>query len=395
MTQVGVGHPGKCRLCGSTLKRNGKTSAGNVRWRCTRCGSSSAKRRPDVTRRKELESFVGWLLGNTTQRDLSGGSGRSFREQHAWCWNVEPSITITGEIYDEIQLDGTYLADGWCLLLAINGINGNVIGFQWCDEEKTAAWKALLDRIPPPRVVVIDGGRGLASALAECWPETKIQRCLVHVQRNIRTYVTTNPRTEAGKGLRKLSLTLTRVRDQEQAGTWLVALNAWHQEFKDYLEERTNANDAGAVRPAWAKANAQSWWTHDRARKAYNLLALLVKREHLFTYLQEDFIELSINSTTNRIEGARNAGIKDLLRRHRGMTSPHQRRAVEWYCYLHSPKPKPPSSLIKPEHWQPPNPAPIIETNTKPSDWGDAIPDSTQDWEPGFYIRKGWAGRTA
>lgn len=33
-----------------------------------------------------------------------------FRKRHAWCWNVAPTIKITGEIYDEIQLDGTYLA---------------------------------------------------------------------------------------------------------------------------------------------------------------------------------------------------------------------------------------------------------------------------------------------
>jgi len=30
--------------------------------------------------------------------------------------NVEPEIIITGEAYDEIEVDGTYLDDGWCLL---------------------------------------------------------------------------------------------------------------------------------------------------------------------------------------------------------------------------------------------------------------------------------------
>ena len=140
---------------------------------------------------------------------------------------MHPHFEVTGEIYDEIQLDGTYLTDGWCLLLAISG-EGDVIAYQWCDEEKTVAWKALLERIPPPRVAVIDGGRGLASALAACWPHTLIQRCLVHVQRNVRRYVTTNPRTEAGKGLRKLSLSLTRIKTRDQAATWLAALHDWH-----------------------------------------------------------------------------------------------------------------------------------------------------------------------
>jgi len=58
---------------------------------------------------------------NATQRELDGGTGRTFRNNCAWCWNVEPTITITGEVYGEIQVDGTYLDDGWRLLTAING----------------------------------------------------------------------------------------------------------------------------------------------------------------------------------------------------------------------------------------------------------------------------------
>ena len=44
------------------------------------------------------------------------------------------------------------------------------------------AWKALLDQVPPPKVVVCDGGSGLLVAVAEVWPDTLVQRCLVHVR---------------------------------------------------------------------------------------------------------------------------------------------------------------------------------------------------------------------
>jgi len=30
------------------------------------------------------------------------GSARTFRRKTAWRWRVEPAITITGEIYDEV-----------------------------------------------------------------------------------------------------------------------------------------------------------------------------------------------------------------------------------------------------------------------------------------------------
>ncbi|BDZ42096.1 hypothetical protein GCM10025865_13950 [Paraoerskovia sediminicola] len=270
-----------------------------------------------MTRTAQLERFLTWLTGSGTQADL-GGSARSFRRTHAWCWDLVRAITVTGEIYDEVQLDGTYLSDGWCLLLAINGSTGTVIAFQRCDTEKSAAWAALLEQIPPPRAVVIDGGSGLASALATCWPATRAQRCLVHVQRNVRTLLTTRPRTDAGKALRRLSLALTRITTRDQAAAWQARLHAWHQVYGHLTRDKTYLRTTG-VRPAWARSNSTWWWTHDRLRRAYRLLERLTRQGVLFTYLDEALIGRGLSATTNRIEGGTNHPIKDLLRRHRGM----------------------------------------------------------------------------
>ena len=48
-----------------------------------------------------------------------------------------------------------------------------------------------------PTGSICDGGSGVLAAVAASWPDTRIWRCLVHVQRNVRTYRTTRPRTEA------------------------------------------------------------------------------------------------------------------------------------------------------------------------------------------------------
>jgi len=374
------------------LVKNGVTAAGKQRWLCSQCKVSSVRKRPDVERAACLDEFVRWLLGNATQREIGGGSGRSFRDRHAWCWNVKPKVIITGEIYDEVQVDGTYLCDGWCLLTAINGA-GEVINWQWCNRESTAAYKSLLAPIPPPRVVICDGGNGLSTALRECWSETKIQRCLVHVQRNIRTYVTMNPRTAAGKAMRKLSLDLTRIRTADEAVAWLKALEAWYQLYGDLINQKTFATAEGAQRPIWAKANAQWWWTHDRLRKSWNLLSKLSKQEVLFTYLIPELADLEIASTTNRIEGGTNGQLKDLLRRHRGMPSKHQRRALDWWCYYHSPSPKPAATFIKPEHFTQTHKAPIKSTEEEiPDALGTAI--ETLDGGDGLGIRNGWGGRS-
>jgi len=340
-----------------------------------------------VARRAQLDAFVAWLTGPRPQRDLDGGTGRSFRDQHAWCWNVQPRIQITGEVYDQVQLDGTYLTGGWCLLLAVDGASGTVIAWQWCDTEKTAAWTALLERIPPPRVAVVDGGPGLASALRTCWPDTQVQRCLVHVQRNVRTLLTRRPRTPAGRALRALSLALTKVTTPEQAAAWQVRLHEWHQVHGETINTKTYLRDVD-VRPVGVSAGATWWWTHQRLRKAYQLLERLVRAGVLFTYLDPDLAGLNIASTTNRIEGGTNHPIKDLLRRHRGMTTAHRRRAAEWWCYLHSTMPKPPATLIRPQHWQPPPPT-VVDQPDRPAGY-----DTATTAEEGLWARKGWAGRS-
>lgn len=187
----------QCLICASSLVKNGRTAAGTQRWKCQQCGGSSVRRREDLARRYQLDEFLDWLLGKRAQHELDrGDTGRSFRRKTAWCWRIQPHLTVTGEVYDQIQIDGLHLSSKWCCLIAITG--GRVIAWQWCDREKAASWTALLEQIPPPRVVICDGGTGLAGALRQCWPDTKIQRCLVHVQRNIRTYLTTRPRSDAG-----------------------------------------------------------------------------------------------------------------------------------------------------------------------------------------------------
>lgn len=88
---------------------------------------------------------MGWILGPVGQAAAaSGKSARTFRRNTAWCWLVEPELTVTGEGYDEIQIDGIYLSSNWCCLIALH--RGKVIAWQWCDREKTGAWRAFRQR---------------------------------------------------------------------------------------------------------------------------------------------------------------------------------------------------------------------------------------------------------
>ena len=128
-----------CLLCHVKLVKNGRNTAGNQRWKCPKCGASSTRKRDDRSRLFTLQRFLDWLLGKHTQADTKpGGTGRTFRHQIRWCWDLQPRITVTGEIHDVIQIDGFNLRTGWCVLVATS--NNKIVAYQWCARESQAAW---------------------------------------------------------------------------------------------------------------------------------------------------------------------------------------------------------------------------------------------------------------
>jgi hypothetical protein len=326
------------------------------------------RKRPDVTGRNQLRSFVSWLVGKDTQADADGtATGRSFRRRTAWCWNVQPALPPVSTIPEAVIVDGIWIGS-WCLLIAINE-TGNVLAWQWCGGESIAAWTALLEQLPAPDVLVSDGGTGLPTALRTVWPATHHQRCLFHLQMNITRHLTRNPRTDAGRALRGLVMQLSDVTDIDHAIAWRVRLDQWWRAFGHLTRERTMF------------VNGQFGFTHHRLRKAWLLIRLVVHRDVLFTYLTT-----GCPRTTSRLEGGINSQIRSLLRHHRGMSEEHQRRAIEWYLVLHELTLTQALELAIPIDAEPP-PAPQEQPD------GPALYDTGLNAEEGLWSRAGWAGR--
>ena len=167
--------------------------------------------------------FLDWLLGKGGVKQLDIPR-RTFNRRISWCWQVEvPQPSVTGEIYNQVLLDGIYLAYGWCLITATNG--EKIIDWQWCQRENSAAYQALMNRLPAPTVVVTDGGAGIAKALRLTWPESRIQRCLFHIRANTITDLTHNPQSEAGKALLGLANQLMGVKPPKTPESGLACYN--------------------------------------------------------------------------------------------------------------------------------------------------------------------------
>jgi hypothetical protein len=247
---------------------------------------------------------------------------------------------------------------------------------------------ALVSRMPAPTVLVCDGQPGLLAAVKDEWPGTKVQRCLVHVRRDVRKHLTLHPKTPAGKGLLKLSKQLTRVADAEAAAQWMARLDAWWQAFGHLTAQKTRREDvAEADVPHWTRPGQKWWYTHKRLRAAWLLLSKLARDGSLFRFLDPSLAALGVPATTNLIEGGVNAQLRRMLGAHRGMPPTHQRRAVEWWLWLHSENHPVPETLIRPEHLDPPR------KTVKEDPDGPARYDTGLSAEEGLWTRKGWAGR--
>ncbi|WP_344774823.1 IS1249 family transposase [Gryllotalpicola kribbensis] len=359
-----------CLVCASRLVKNGRTKAGTQRWRCPECGSSSVRRREDVRRRHELAEFLTWLVGKHSQAEAGGGTGRSFRDRTAWCWDVQPRLGPVESGHHQVLIDGVWIGT-WCLLIAATE-KLQVLAWQWCARASIAAWEALFRQIPAPQVVVCDGGTGIATAVHTIWPDTKIQRCLFHVQLNIRQHLTMKPRTDAGRRLLGLAKALSDVHEIDEAIDWQRHLDAWWRAHGHLTKERTYFR------------NGQWGFTHERLRKAWLLLRKLARSGTLFTYIEHGNMR-----TTSPLEGGINSQIRHVLRAHRGMTEEHMKRAAEWFLTLHEIAISDAHQLITPS----PPPAPDDEPEAHDDLELPARYDTGLDANEGLWQRTGWAGR--
>ena len=128
---------------------------------------------------------------------------------------------------------------------------------------------------------VVDGRRGLATV----FKDIPTQICQFHQIQRVTKYLTMRPKTEAGKALRTLALTLTKADE----ATFTNALVAYEKQWKSFLNERTVV--LGLTRPQYA---------HKNVRSAF--FSLKRNLPHLFTY--QKYPTLNMPNTTNTIDGS-------------------------------------------------------------------------------------------
>jgi len=287
----------RCPHCASLqTKKKGKQS-NKQRYGCNECG-----KRFQLERRKTKVVRAMWQAytqKKQTLRELAS----VYKRSHVWIRKQLDTVTVmVSDIEPQatvIIVDTTFWGRLYGVLVFRSWTLRKNIWWGEVTSEKVAhyhyARKMLEGRGWVFTAAVVDGRRGLANV----FKDIPVQICQFHQLQTVTKYLTRRPKTEAGKELRSLALTLTKTDES----TFARALEVYENKWQHFLSEKTLV--LGLNRPQY---------THKNVRSA--LRSLKTNLPNLFTY--QRYPLLHIPNTTNSIDGYF-AGVKKKVAQHHGL----------------------------------------------------------------------------
>jgi hypothetical protein len=173
-----------------------------------------------------------------------------------------------------------------------------------------ALYQALAADGLTPISATVDGNPQQIIALRSVWPFMKLQRCLVHVQRQGLSWCRRNPKRTDAKHLRRIFLRLSTVRTPSQAQRWLTDIHVWERRFGASIDQSTD----------------RGWVFSDLVRARSMLLKAI---PDLFHYITNPGVPRSTNALESYF-----CRLKEHYRHHRGLAVHHRDAYFKWYFYL-------------------------------------------------------------
>jgi transposase-like protein len=161
-----------------------------------------------------------------------------------------------------------------------------------------------------PLVITMDGEISVIRAIREVWPQTKIQRCLYHIQREGLRWLRSFPKTQAGRELRAILSTLASIKSFKDRDVFLELFHSWINAHYTFIKSLPNTTIQ-----------------FKDLKKTVTLIKNALP--DMFHYLEN----VNIPSTTNALEGFYSR-LKSDYQRHRGLSSKNRMNYLNWYCYL-------------------------------------------------------------
>lgn len=228
---------------------------------------------------------------------------------------VDPSNEISFLSIKNILFDGTFIHGRKSIVAIMDNSNHKIFYGEYGVAENSipqlkAFFKPLVGHGLIPISATVDGNMHVIKLFKQLWPEIKIQRCLVHIQRQGLMWCRRFPKRTDAKHLRKIFQKVTYIRNHKERDVFLSDVQAWEQRFGYYLAQ---APERGKV--------------FSDIKRARNMLLKAVP--NMFHYLDDNSIPFS----TNGLEGYFSR-LKSHYRNHRGLSPAHRKKYFKWYFYL-------------------------------------------------------------
>jgi hypothetical protein len=301
-------------------KQNGKQ-----RYQCKDCRLFFTGNAPQRRLSNQFSWFKRWVLHKDTYGVLSKQSGYSVSKLQRIFRSylfAPPTFIIQQKLRLYLIIDGTYFTEGLCLILYYDSKLRYALLYRFSSNEYYREIKEDLENLKKLGIdiaaVTCDGKKAILKAVEKVYPAATIQRCMVHVQRMVRLWLTRRPKLQASKELRYLVGLLHHIQGVVEQHMWITSFEQWYKRHQAVIEEKALHRPTGR----W-------WYKHRPLRRS----AVMVKKalSDMFHFVGDK----AIPKTTNALDSYF-GHLKLNLNVHRGLSKKHREAFMLWYLYLKS-----------------------------------------------------------
>ena len=249
------------------------------------------------------------------------GHGLTSLKRLFWGWLARaPTFQIQSKERSHLMIDGTYFSNGLCLVLYYDSDSRYTQLYRFSHKEDFREMREDLENLRRMRVgvesITCDGQRSLLRAVRKVYPGAILQRCVVHVHRQVCTWLRKNPKSLISIELKEIVHQLPQIGTHNDRLAWQRDFNDWLERNREYVYEQSLNEETG-----------KKWYTHKQLHQSASLI--LGAMPNLFHYLDN----AKVPKTTNGLESFF-GHLKDNLSIHRGLSTEHRRQFIRWWLHL-------------------------------------------------------------
>ena len=267
--------------------------------------------------------FRKWVLHRQTLSYISKDSGysvRTLKRLFSQYLANAPELKFYPRERLNLLIDATYFSNDICLIIYRDNQIKFTQLYRLTDGEYYNEIKEDLEVILSLGIIIesitCDGHRAILKAVKNTCKDVMLQRCVVHIQRECKLWLTQNPKSEAGLNLLTIVRKLSQVKTHDEAQHWMKLIYDWYIIYQSFIQEKS-----------YSKTTGRFWYKHKLVRRCF----IMIKNAfpHLFHYL----FNKKVPKSTNGLESFF-GHLKSHLLLHRGMTKEHRKNFIKWYIYF-------------------------------------------------------------